>query len=608
MDKVELKVNVINQLKLLRQSTFKDILCFLDEDIQNAQRAKATEVRITVNRSGNTVTIENNGKVLNNPQALFSIAESEWDEDVNKSENPFGMGFFSNITVSNLIKVHTGNKLITFDIENMISTNDTEIKVEEVEEEYKGFKLTLEKFDFETCYYWNIEERVKILGKYIHELDVYYNDELQVKKDLTSGDNSNYLFAIDDDEDFKGWIALANNYSFGSNLNVFYKGRLVSKLEGFPYLKGDLHISDKTLNLTSPDRKDIIKDEKLSDFKILVKLYVQDYCNELVITGQDDIREFSNSIGYYTDKKKIKNSVKFMTFRTSNEDDMEYLKGIAIVRNQGQDIETFNGYELFLKNKKQNESIFNEVTVIPVLKTKPKEATGQVIHEGSSHYSNGYVEEPEIKESDLIEEHGEKILDNTEPVFFIKFNEVNKYECKLNIAKHYNLRIIVARNDVEASILRDMKTTDSVLHISELQENVTVVGSLSNTALSSKENRAIMIFGMISSILGFDYNVFAIGDLMVTKIVKVESLDTEETIIDPNVVALKDTVSKKVYVDRSIINQYKLREDTNESLDVKDYQFILANFKNIVKEISLLTDVSKDKTEDILLSVLGNAI
>lgn len=44
MDKVEVKVNVINQLRLLRQSTFKDILCFLDEDVQNAQRAKAQEI------------------------------------------------------------------------------------------------------------------------------------------------------------------------------------------------------------------------------------------------------------------------------------------------------------------------------------------------------------------------------------------------------------------------------------------------------------------------------------------------------------------------------------------------------------------------------------
>lgn len=61
---VEIKVNVINQLKLLRQSTFKDKLSFLDEDIQNAQRAKATEVKVTVDYNKDKVTIENNGKIL----------------------------------------------------------------------------------------------------------------------------------------------------------------------------------------------------------------------------------------------------------------------------------------------------------------------------------------------------------------------------------------------------------------------------------------------------------------------------------------------------------------------------------------------------------------
>lgn len=171
---VELKVNVINQLKLLRQSTFKDIYCFLDEDVQNAQRAKATEVKITIDRYENKVIIENNGNILTNPQALFSIAESGWDENVRSSENPFGMGFFSNITVSNLINVYSGNTYITFDVEKMIATSNTEIEVEELNDYYDGFKLVLNNFDFETANSWDIEERVKILGKYVHELDIYY--------------------------------------------------------------------------------------------------------------------------------------------------------------------------------------------------------------------------------------------------------------------------------------------------------------------------------------------------------------------------------------------------------------------------------------------------
>lgn len=605
---VELKVNVINQLKLLRQSTFKDIYCFLDEDIQNAQRAKATEVRVAVDRWGEgTVTIENNGNILTNPQALFSIAESDWDEEVRNSENPFGMGFFSNITVSNLINVHSGNTYITFDVEDMISTNNTEIKVEEIDEYYDGFKLILRNFDFDTASEYRIQERVEVLGKYVHELDIYYNGKLIEEKDLTEGDDSKYQFSIDD-ENCKGWIALGNNYSWGNNVNVFYKGRLVAPLEGFPYLKGDLHINDKTLNLTSPDRKDIIKDGKLNAFKEVISDHVEKYCTSLLIDGEENISDYSSCFGRYVDKKDIKNSIKFMTFKSKNEDDVKYLKGIAIARRKNRDIDSFTGYEIYLQKDaaKQNEQIINEVTVNPKLQTVPEEASGRVYHEASYSRSDGYVEVPEIKQEDLMEKRGSLIIASVEPTFFIGFNEVEQYEYKLNIAKHYDLKIIVSRNDVETSILKSMKESDNVLHISELKEEVSVTGYLSNTELSTKESRALMIFDMISRILGFDHNVFAIGDLMVTKSVSVESIGVEEEMIEPNIVVLKDALNDKVYVDRSIINKNKLRNDLDVRLDVFDYQFILANFKEMMKQVALVSDMSTEDCEVKVLDILGN--
>ncbi len=605
---VELKVNVINQLKLLRQSTFKDIYCFLDEDIQNAQRAKATEVKVTVDRWGEgTVTIENNGNILTNPQALFSIAESDWDEEVRNSENPFGMGFFSNITVSNLINVHSGNTYITFDVEDMISTNNTEIKVEEIDEYYDGFKLILRNFDFDTASEYRIQERVEVLGKYVHELDIYYNGELIEGKDLTEGDDSKYQFSIDD-ENCKGWIALGNNYSWGNNVNVFYKGRLVAPLEGFPYLKGDLHVSDKTLNLTSPDRKDIIKDEKLNAFKKVISDHVEKYCTSLLIDGEENINDYSSCFGQYVDKKNVKNSIKFMTFKSKNEDDVKYLKGIAIARRENKNVDSFTGYEIYLQKDaaKQNEQIIDEITVNPKLQTTPEEASGRVYHEASYSHRDGYVEIPEIKQEDLMEKRGSLLIDSVEPTFFIGFNEVEQYECKLNVVKHYDLKIIVSRNDVETSILKSMKESDNVLHISELKEEVSVTGYLSNTELSTKESRALMIFDMISRILGFDHNVFAIGDLMVTKSVSVESIGVEEEMIEPNIVVLKDSLNDKVYVDRSIINKNKLRNDLNVRLDVFDYQFILANFKEMMKQVSLVTDMSTEDCEVKVLDILGN--
>ena len=610
-NKVQLQVNVINQLKLLRQSTFKDTLCFLDEDIQNAQRAKATEVKITVDYYEKTVIIENNGQILNKPQALFSIAESEWDEDVKSTENPFGMGFFSNITVSNLIEIYTGNKLITFDVENMIQTNDTEIKVEEIEDYYAGFKLVLNNFDFSTTSSTDIKERVRLLGRYIHELDIYYNNDLQEKKDLTQGDDSIYKLSIEDAESFKGWIALNNNYGWGDNVNVFYKGRLVTKLENMPYLKGDLHITDRALNLTSPDRKDIIKDSKFYEFKEMVKLYAEKLCMETMLEGdEDEINEFTSAISWYVNKKEIKNMIKFLTFKSNDEKDIAYLTGVAIAKNKNKAINNFRDYELHLQKEasKQNESHFEEVSVNAKVKSKPIKAKGVVIHESSSSYSDGYSEKPEIKEKETVAKQGEIIINNDQPVFYIGFSEVEKYEYKLNVIKHYSLRIIIARNKIEEEILKNMKDSDNVLHISELVEDVNVTGTLSNTELNTKEQRALMLLDMISRMVGLSHNAFAIGNLIVTKNVKVVSLDIEHQIIEDQMVVIRDIDANKVYVDRSIIDQTNLREDLEVNLDISDYKFILSNLQNIVKELSILEIKNEVDYMTTILSILGSAI
>ncbi len=605
---VEVKVNVINQLKLLRQSTFKDIYCFLDEDVQNAQRAGATEAKITVKKYEGTVTIENNGKILSNPQALFSIAESGWDDNVKKSENPFGMGFFSNITVSNLINIHSGHKYITFNIEDMINTNNTEIKVEEVEEYYDGFKLILNNFDFDAAYEFKIEERAEILGKYIQELDIYYNEQLIEKKDLTEGDDSKYKFSIND-SDVKGWIGLGGNYFWGDNINIFYKGRLVTNLEGFPYLKGDLHVNDKTLNLTSPDRKDIIRDDKLDEFKTLIKIYVEEYCDNLIIQGIKDAKFYSSCFNYYINKEKVKNNIKFITFKSKDKNDLGYLTGIAIAKRNNKNIESFEDYKLYLEkeNSIQNEEFSKEVEIIPEIERKPLNSLPQ--SSSTTSFSYGYTS-PTVTgktiEEQTIEEKGNIITKGSEPVFYIDFSEIEDYLGKLNIAKHYDLKIIVSRNDVESSILKKMRETDNVLHISELKEEISVKGYLMNTELNSKEKRALMILDMISRALGSDHNLFAIGDLMVTKNVIIESLNINEELIEEDIVVLKDILNHKVYVDRSIINKNKLRDDLNENLDINDYKFILANFKNIVKEASLILQVSTENCEKKLLDILGN--
>ena len=174
MNNVEIKVNIINQLKLFKMSTFKDLLCFLDEDIQNAQRAKAKNIKINYN--DHKLTIENDGEILDDPQKLFSIAESGWDNTIVKNENPFGIGFFSNIVVSDYIEIYSGNKYIIFDVNNMINSGNTQLEVLENNEFVNGFKLVLNDIK-KDIYDFEIEERLQLLANNIHELTIFFNNK-----------------------------------------------------------------------------------------------------------------------------------------------------------------------------------------------------------------------------------------------------------------------------------------------------------------------------------------------------------------------------------------------------------------------------------------------
>lgn len=607
-NKVELKVNIINQLKLFKQSTFKDVLCFLDEDIQNAQRAKATEVRVTTDSYDNTLIIENNGNILDNPQSLFSIAESGWDNDVMKNENPFGMGFFSNISVSDNIEIISGDYYIIFDINEMINTGNCELNVQKAEEYYDGFKLILNNFDYNEIYSFQIKERLERLGKYIHELDIYYNDELQEKKDLTEADKDYYFETKIEDTDFQGWVAINSNYSFDSaDISIFYKGRFVTKLNGYPYLKGDIHINDRVLNLTSPDRKDIIKDKKFDDFKIQLDMYIKKLAEDSFKYGEDeDIERYSSAINYYIDKKYLVKNTKFASFKNEN---ISYLKNIAVAKKKNSKIKTFKDYNCYLDSDKstQGESHVEEVVVQETMKSSVPEARGVIFTPSSTEYYDSKVTKPEITEKQTEEKDGEIIFNNTQPIFWIGFDEIEQYEYRFNIIKHYGIKLLVARNKVEKEILKSVKEEFKVYHIADLKEDIAFESTISNTELNLKERRALMIFDMISRMFEKDHNMFSIGDVMTTKTVSVKNTEIKEVVIDENIVIIRDSKSDKVYVDRSIIDLCNISENLDENLILQDVQFILQNLNDICDSIRLLIDeLSYGEIKDKIIMTIAN--
>lgn len=66
----------------------------LDEILQNARRAGATKVDITTT-AGGVMTITDDGRGIENPDALLAFGLSDWDTDTDQREHPAGMGLYS---------------------------------------------------------------------------------------------------------------------------------------------------------------------------------------------------------------------------------------------------------------------------------------------------------------------------------------------------------------------------------------------------------------------------------------------------------------------------------------------------------------------------------
>lgn len=589
---VQVKINVLNQLRLLRNSTFKDKLTFLDELIQNAQRAKAKRVSITYASYEDKMVIENDGQILTDPQVLFSMSESGWDEDVKENEKPFGVGFFSVITVSDYVEIFSGKLHIIFNVANMLETNNTDIIVEELDDRYEGFKLVLHNFNIEDTYYSDIKDRISMLGKYIHELDIYFNNEVQEKKKLTEGDGSPFLLSIDEGELFKGWIGVQNGWSF-EGVNIFYRGRLVTTLSNFHYLKGDLHITDKALTLKQPDRKDIINDEKYKVFLNILKTNAELLCEVSLLNGnQVDIDEHAAALSYHVNKNTVKKKMKFNVFKGNENEDIDYLKNMVTTlrKNEKGKFKSLSDYELYLREEAyKGAEDKKEYTIIEEVEHKAPKAKGVITYEAkeetTTNYTPEYIEKPEIKEDEIEEKIGEQVILEDQPTFWLRFSEVQEYEKQFNIAKHYSLKLIVARNKVEEEILSSMVDLN-VLHIKELQEDIKIEANLTSSELSEKEKRALMLLDMVCRINGFKENVFLIGDLMVLKKTNIEALDKSFSEIEEEVVAIYSKTNEKVLVDRSIIDKSMLAESLETKIMIEDYKFILANLPTLVSQLA----------------------
>ena len=80
------------------------------EILQNARRAGATTVHIT--NSPGQVTVQDNGRGITDFSALLDLGRSDWDQQLESSEDPAGVGLFC--LAPREVCIRSGRKVVTF--------------------------------------------------------------------------------------------------------------------------------------------------------------------------------------------------------------------------------------------------------------------------------------------------------------------------------------------------------------------------------------------------------------------------------------------------------------------------------------------------------------
>lgn len=101
----------------------------LGELLQNARRAGARSIQIDAD--DDSIVVTDDGSGIADLQSLIHIAESGWDEDLQRRENAFGMGILSTLYFSEKLFVHSGEQAFDARTADIIAGEAIEVLAEE---------------------------------------------------------------------------------------------------------------------------------------------------------------------------------------------------------------------------------------------------------------------------------------------------------------------------------------------------------------------------------------------------------------------------------------------------------------------------------------------
>lgn len=271
---ISFQVNLLNELLKIRSGYFTSNTVVLDELVQNAQRAKASEINVYAETKGNMIRVIDNGIGCKDMNALITKSQSGWSAETIAAENAAGEGFLSTGLIANKVRFNSYVKL-DFDFGKLF--NEKSIDCIKVIEEYKECNPEYE-LSSEVILYELIVDLLDLINSWVDyakcylkiapiDINIYMDGNLicksgnQVQALIDECKNKNQHNFVVDNDDFM-FISDIDS----SKADLYYQGRYVNKVSQID-LGGSLIIKNsQIINVKLPDRKDYCTDDKFTTF------------------------------------------------------------------------------------------------------------------------------------------------------------------------------------------------------------------------------------------------------------------------------------------------------------------------------------------------------
>ena len=132
MSAIQLQVNEKALVQNLRSAFSNTATTWIMELLQNARRAGATEIKISTDDTDNSVYVTDNGCGIADLSKMFTLAESGWDEQVQRTEKPYGLGFLSAPFAAKEVEIRTLDKVMEFSTEYLLDFNNVHVSTMDI--------------------------------------------------------------------------------------------------------------------------------------------------------------------------------------------------------------------------------------------------------------------------------------------------------------------------------------------------------------------------------------------------------------------------------------------------------------------------------------------